>query len=136
MTILETIKKDQLQARKAGEKFKATVLTTLLSEIANIGKNDGNRETKDEEALKVIAKFVKGVKENITLVGENEDLKNELNIYLEYLPKQLTESELKNEIDKIKKALDTDSIGLIMKNLNENFKGQFDGKMASILIKQ
>ena len=50
----------------------------------------------------------------------------------EFLPKMLTEDELKEVI----KASGLNNIGQIMKYLKENYNGLYDGKIASKLIKE
>ena len=64
--ILEKIKNASLAARKAKEALAATLLTTLYSEAVNVGKNNGNRDTTDAEAVAVVKKFLKGVDETIS----------------------------------------------------------------------
>jgi hypothetical protein len=54
---LTKIKKDSLLARKAKNKFESGILITLIGEIEAVGKNNGNRKTKEEETLKIIKKI-------------------------------------------------------------------------------
>jgi uncharacterized protein YqeY len=147
--MLKRIKKNLLQARKAKDKFQAGILGALVSEGAMIGKNDGNRETTDQEMLKLIQKFKKGVTDTIELIGcdKNEITKNEdpskclelfmeVNIYDEYLPKQMDEEEIVKAIGHfIGQSEKNANIGSIMKYFRENFNGQFDGKELSKIAK-
>jgi uncharacterized protein YqeY len=137
--ILERIKKEQKQARLARDKFKASILTTLMAEVAIVGKN-AQRETTDEEATKVITKFLKGTNENMDILiklGDTDripEIAKEMAIYKSFLPQQLTEDELKVEIVKF---LETNkpNMGALMGYLKNNFNGQYDGKMANQLFK-
>lgn len=144
-TVLQKVKNAQLTARKAKDKFATGVLTALYSECSIIGKNDGNRNTTDEECIKVITKFKKGVNENIKLKRDSgcnaRDLAPfyiELEIYDEFLPTQMTEDELRINI---KDIIDVNGfttmkdMGKIMGKLRENYAGLYDGKMASGIIK-
>jgi len=131
--MINEIKKDQIQARKQRNKFKTGILTALISEIIAIGKNKGNRKTTNSETVSVILKFQKNILENIKLAPNNKDFKLELDIYKHYLPKQLTESELKDIIINLSNI--QLNIGFIMKELNNNFKGRFNGSLASKIIK-
>ncbi len=136
--ILKQIKQDQLQARKNSDKFKAGVLTCLIGEIEIIGKNDGNRDTTDSETLKVVTKFKKGVNDTISLVNDKistDELMLEVSYYDEYLPTQMTEDELREYIIETI-ALGATNIGEVMKNMKMEINGQYDGKMASVLIKE
>ena len=49
--LINQIKSDALEARKARQTNTATLLTTLYSEASMVGKNDGNRESTDAEVL-------------------------------------------------------------------------------------
>lgn len=122
-------------------------LNTLYAEVSIVGKNAGNRETNDDEAIVVINKFKKNINFNI----ENELKRNpeydssldlfELSIYDRFLPRQLSNEEvveiivnlsMKNGIE-VKEFIQK-SRGLIMKHLNDNFKGQFSGKEVNDIL--
>jgi uncharacterized protein YqeY len=139
--MIKQIKKDQLQARKDHDKVKSGVLTALVGEISIVGKNDGNRETTEEEAIKVITKFSKGVQEIISLTkGKNQESYDaavkELEIYNKYLPTLMTEDELVKVIGLFLQTETNPNIGTVMKHLKTSFAGKYDGKMASKVIKE
>lgn len=136
MLLIDKIKEDQIQARKDRTEVAAKLLTTLLGEASAIGKNDGNRQTKDEEVIAVVKKFIKGVDETSTYVSDiyvKDVLKQEKEILTGYLPKQLTLEDLYNYI---RQAFDSgyDNKGKLMKWLKETYNGQYDGKAASGVI--
>jgi hypothetical protein len=156
--ILEEIKELQIKLRKDKEpstlrknKFLAGILTTLIGEISIVGKNDGNRETTDIEAEKVITKFLKGAKEidkllqdKVKKTGENLgdkllQISSEIELYESFLPKQLSEDDLRINIQNYICLNDFTSIkdmGAIMNMLKRFLPGQYDGKMASRIIKE
>lgn len=144
MTLVEQIKIDSLSARKAKDGLKATLLTTLYSEAANVGKNNGNRDTTDAEAIAVVKKFLKGVDETLNFLGEKVDPRRDVALVekaiLEaFLPKQMSESELKVAIADLIDALpekNPKQMGVLMKQLKERYDGQYDGQVAAGLIKQ
>ena len=138
MSLLQQLKTDQLTARKQREKIKATLLTTLISECVSIGKNDGNRETTDKEVIQVIKKFVKNIDETLSHCSD-DDLLIECDILNSYLPSQLTEEEITQLVttfleQNIPNPTPKD-MGRVMKFLNTNYFGQFDGKTVSQLVK-
>jgi hypothetical protein len=147
--MLKRIKDEQLQARKNKDKVKGTILTTLYGECAIVGKNDGSRETTDEECLKVITKFLKNAKEiqsrlltNSLIEGGSDEttcriinIKDEINLYESFLPKQLTEEELTEHI-KETIALGANNMGAVMKCLKQELPGLYDGKLASKITKE
>ena len=142
--ILKEIKRNQLSARKRKDKFTASILTTLIGEIEIVGKNDGNRETTDKEAENVVRKFLKNAEQTQRLMLENglteksikyERTFPEILIYKSFLPKQLTTEELNEKIDDLIVS-GCNNIRSIMMELNKDFKGAFNGKMASIIIRE
>ena len=141
MSLLETIKKDQFEARKSKDAIKASLLTTLYSEASMIGKNAGNRETTDDETIKVIQKFLKGVNETIAILEKANNVASlgssvrEKEILEAYLPKMATEAEVRATVSELK-AMGATNIGEIMKLLKLRFGSALDGKMASQLAKE
>jgi len=136
--ILETLKKDTVQARKNREPEK-DILTVYLNDVQTVGKNNGNRETTDKEAIVVLKKQEKKCKETINSVEPNSTLyqqaKNELEILKKYLPKQLSVQELEEIVSYyIEKG--KNNIGEIMGALSKEYKGQYDGREASNIVKQ
>lgn len=140
MSLLETIRADQITARKEKQKDKATILTTLYSEAANVGLNDGKRESTDKEVLAVIKKFLKGVEETLAVAeGTCTPLLLERQILINYLPPQLSEDDLTTIVTDLIQALEAPSMrdmGSIMKTLGTEYDGRYDGKMASTIIKE
>jgi hypothetical protein len=143
MNVIEKLKQDQLQARKEKNKFLSGILTTLIGEIISVGKNNGNRETTNDEAVKVIEKFKKNAEQTCTLMSDSgadskemESYIEEISIYNSYLPKQMNTEELTSLI---KDIIDHDSqinMGKIMKFLKSQYAGQYDGKEASQIAKK
>jgi uncharacterized protein YqeY len=137
--MISKIKAEQLNARKTKNKFKTSVLTALLSEIVAIGKNDGNRETTESEAINVIKKFKKNIQENIKLITDEEKietLKNEIFIYDSFLPKQLSENEISIAIDKVLSSLDNPNMGMVIGKMKKEYGDQLDMGLTSKLVKE
>ena len=136
MTLLSKIKNDLFTLRKEGTaKVAISLLTTLYSESANVGLNDGKRESTDSEVSAVIKKFIKNLDECIT-VGTTKDLDvsryiTEKAILEVYLPKQLTASEIEAFI--IEYVRDGGKPAA-MKALKEHYAGQYDGKIAATVV--
>lgn len=132
MSLLQQIKKDQLQARKSKEALKVKLLTTLLAEAAKPGLDDGKRESTDAEVIGVIKKFIKNANETLKHC-EDQEVVFELSILETYLPQQLDEDSLRSII-----AANDDltNVGQIMKFLKDNYNGLYDGKLASTIAKE
>lgn len=146
--MLNKIKAAQVQARKDRNSLKATLLTTLIGEAEMVGKN-ANRATTNDEILLVIQKFVKNINETISILsskktGEPQDakvveLQAEREILQEFLPKQLTDAELiehvRNIIAGVLGTKSTVVVGDVMSHLKNRFNGLYDGKTASVVVK-
>ena len=139
--ILEKIKKQQLQARKEKSPI-VGALTALMSEVAIVGKNNGNRETTDEEAVKVIKKFIKGINETVDLIKDPEKLKlleMELEIYNTFLPQIMNELETRAAVEKIINALPEKSpkaMGQVMGTISKEYGTLIDRGLASQIVKE
>lgn len=139
MTLFETIKADQLSARKAHMGDKAALLTTLIGEAGMVGKNAGNREPTDPEVIKVIESFVKNLNANLQLFAENSQpyvntLKEKFTLE-KYLPTKYTEDELTLIISAYMLSLGSD-MGKIMAGLKKDHAGNYDGALASKIVKK
>lgn len=140
MTILETIKADMLRARKAKSPI-AGALVTLKGEIDSKQKSfSPARDITDEEVLAVVKKFLKGVTETISLLEGKpntealEAAKAEKVALEAYMPAQMTEDELLVFVRQ--KAGAGAKIGEIMGALKAEKGGQYDGRLASIIVKK
>lgn len=140
MSLLQTIKNDQLQARKDRLTAKASLLTTLYSEASMTGLNDGKRESTDPEVTATIKKFLKNVEESISVASPvvATQLLLEKKILEGYLPTQLTEEQITNIVTTLISEIQNptkNDVGNINKALKAQYSGQYDGKVASEIIK-
>ncbi|MCK5612749.1 GatB/YqeY domain-containing protein, partial [Candidatus Pacearchaeota archaeon] len=137
MPLLNKIKNDLYNARKASDRVALTILTTLYAEAAMKGKNSGNRESTDEEVTATITKFVKNAKELLSHIEDIETkdkITSEISVYEAYLPSQMSKEELTSVITNIMEIKEGDiipNIGMVMKHLSANYNGMYDGKLAS-----
>ena len=106
--LLEKIQAASLEARKSKDAEKAATLVTLYAEAARIGKDAGNRPTTDEETVRVVRKFLKGVDETLPLLTQPEAIeraKREKSILEAFLPTMVTGAELQAVIADIVASL-------------------------------
>ena len=99
----------------------------------------------DEVVIDVVSKQVKTHKESIEEFkkGNRQDLIDNLNkeidLLSKYLPEQLSEEEIRNEIDKVFDKLKPTSMkdmGAIMKELGPVFKGKADMKLVNNIVRE
>ena len=144
--LLEKLKNEQLVARKNKQGVAISLLTTLYSEAANVGKNDGNRQTTDDEVISVVKKFIKSVMENKEIYTKSaiseklSIIEQELVLLQKYLPASVDDEAIKLATLKIMENLalpkESSSMGKIMKELKAKFGSSLDGGSASKVIKQ
>jgi len=106
---------------------------------------DERKELSEEQILDIISKQVKEKRAAIFefAKGNRQDLidltNEEINILLNYLPKQLTDEEIDEIVTTSIKEINATSmkdIGLIMKNVMPKVKGKADGNMINKSIKK
>lgn len=108
--IYSQINADYLAARKAKDTAKISLLSTLIGEMQTVAKNIGIVELSDIEANKIIQKFVKNLKETLSLLNSerhSEEIQNcqtELAILEAYLPKQMSHDEIASYIQELRHA--------------------------------
>ena len=89
--------------------------------------------------MDVLINCVKKLKGSLDSFPEGHDIRlktiKEIEILSHYMPKQLSQDEVKNIIADIIKNNPGANQGIIMKELTPKIKGQFDGKAASDLVK-
>jgi len=140
MNLIDKIKADSLTARKERDTLKINLLTTLYSEASRIGLDDGHRQTTDDEVVAVVKKFIKGIDQSIgfnkTGGIDIDNMEKEKSILENYLPKQMSESELESVISNTIADIQNANMGLVMKTLKEKYNGQYDSKLASEKLKK
>ena len=101
-------------------------------------------EITDGDIQKIIQKLVKQRKdsaEQYIAAGRQELADNEIaemNVMEEYLPKQLSEQDIRDII--FGRIVQSDfppcNMGIVMKYFKDNYSGQYDGKMVSTIAKE
>lgn len=135
-TLLNKIKTMQLEARKAKQTDKATLLTTLYAEAMTVGKNKANRDSTDQEVQEVVQKFLKNNRDFQKVANESKkiELQKEESILLQFMPKMLTEDEIIALIEAARAT--TPNLGMIMKYFKDEYAGRYDGAVLSKLVKE
>lgn len=147
MALQEKIAEDLKTAMKAGDKLRLETLRTLLAALKEKEielRGMGKIMTPDDEAA-TLASAAKRRRESIEqfAAGGRHDLVQqetaELAIIQEYMPKQLTEEELRRIIDEIVVSTGASSakdFGKVMPQVMKQVKGRADGKVVQELVKQ
>ena len=144
MSIKEQLANDMKEAMKAKEKERLAVIRMVRGAIRQ-QEIDGKTELDDEAVIAVISKEVKMRKDSIVdfqkggrvdLVAQNEA---EIAFLMPYLPKQLTEDEVRELVKEAVEKTGASSpkdMGKVMGALMPKVKGRADGKMVNQLVKE
>ena len=138
---------DLKQAMKRADQETVGVLRILLTAIKNKEiekktKSGGEGQLSDEEVIQVLMSDAKKHKESMEIFtkGGRKDLSDkeekELAIIQTYLPKQLSETEIEQIIDKVLQKISVKDFGSVMKDVMKELKGKADGKVVSAIIQK
>jgi uncharacterized protein len=140
MKLKEQINNDFMEAYKAKNFQKKNFLGVLKGAIQT---NEGKMiESTDENVLKVVKSFEKGLKETIEAkikLGQDiSESKTELSYLEPYLPTLMSEEEIRTVINEMlsREAVNKNQ-GYLMGLFNKEQRGKaFDNKLVSEIIKQ
>lgn len=145
MNLFDRISEDIKKAMLAREKVRLEALRGAKKEFLEAKTAKGaNGELTDETAVKILVKMVKQRKESARIYEENsrpELAENELAeaaVLEEYLPKQLTQQELEEELKKIIAqvgASGPQDMGKVMGAATKALAGRAEGKVISATVK-
>lgn len=140
MSIRDRIQHHMTAALKAREKERLDALRYLFSQI-RYKEIETKRPLTDEETTKLLGTEAKRRRESIDAYqkGGREDLAKkeqyELSVIEEYLPKQLSDEELKSIIEEVKSAHPAGDFGTLMKGTMTKVAGRADGGRVAAIIK-
>ena len=144
MSIANTINDQIKQAMLAKDKDRLAALRDIKSKLLLEATSGGGSEVSDEVATKICLKLYKQRMETYELyiAQGREDLASEelsqAKVIEEFLPKQLSEDEIKNEIAQaitLLGASGPQDMGKLMGHLSAKLAGKADGKMISTLVR-
>ena len=144
MTLSERINNDLKEAMKSKDSFRLSVIR-MVKGAMQLAKPNPREELTDDDVITVISKQIKMRNDSIKefeaagrsdLVEQN---KKEIEVLNTYMPKQLSEEELIEIIDKVFEEVKPTSqkdMGLIMKNISPLVKGKADMSLVNKLVKE
>lgn len=144
MSLKERLMEDLKDSMKSKDKVRKDTITMIRAAIKQ-KEVDERRELSDDDILDIIAKQLKEKKMAIEEFrrGQREDLvqltEQEMDILLDYLPKQLSEEELEAIVLETIKEINAQSIkdiGNIMKAVMPKVKGRADGNMVNKIVRK
>ena len=141
----EKIQKLMVEAMKEGNKERKQALSNIKAALTNKEiECRGKCEFNETSEIEAVAKLAKQIKESIETCPADRtetlsQLKNELTVYEEFLPKQMNEAEIKLVIEGVFTELGITEPtgkdkGQIMKVLMPKIKGKADGKLVNAIL--
>lgn len=146
MSLLDIISKDIMAAMKARENDKLEALRAVKSELllAGTASGAGGKISEDEE-LKILKKLVKQRKESAAIYKEKgrqdlyDDEVNQAAVIEHYLPEQLSEEKIREDVKKIVAetgASEMKDMGKVMGMAAKHFAGKADNSLVSKVVKE
>ncbi|GGF83135.1 GatB/YqeY domain-containing protein [Paenibacillus aceti] len=144
MNLSERLNEDMKQAMKSQDKLKLSTIRMVRSAMKNL-EIDLKRTLEDNEVLDILSREIKQRKDALQEFEKagREDLaanaRAEVEIIAEYLPKQLTEEEIKVIVQQTIQETGASSkadIGKVMSTLMPKVKGRADGKLINQAVQQ
>ena len=137
--LIDDLKKANIEAMKARDADARAALSVVLTryKLQEVEAHSQNKEIGDAELLSIIQKVLKELndeKEGYLKVNNAErvaSISKQEETLKGYLPKQLTEAEIREEIAK----LDDKSMPSIMKHFKANFAGKVDMSLVSSIAR-
>ena len=146
MTLFDQVSKDIVAAMKAKDKVRLQALRNIKKYFIEAKTAPGANDTlSDETAMKILAKLAKQGRDTAALYTEQnrpdlaEEEMGQVLVVEEYLPKPLTEDELRAALAEIIAEVGATSpkeMGKVMGVASKKFAGKADGKLVSELVKQ
>lgn len=140
-------------AMKSGDKRRLSTLRLIQAAIQDRdiaarvdakGQSTGQDKIDDAELLQLLQKMIKQRRESVKMYGEAgrtelaEQEQSEIDIIEEYLPKQMSETEITAAVTTIVEEIGASSLkdmGRTMSALKERYAGQMDFGKASAVVK-
>ncbi len=144
MNLAERLNEDMKQAMRDGNKFRLSTIRMVRASIKN-QEIELRRPLEDNDTLNILSRELKQRRDSLLDFerGGREDLvsnvKAEIEIISEYLPRQLTEEEVKAIVVQTMQETGASSkadLGKLMGALMPKVKGLADGKLVNAIVQQ
>jgi uncharacterized protein YqeY len=144
MSLENTINEDLKTAMKAKDQVSLRGIRAIKSAILLYNTSGAADQLDTEKEIALLQKLVKQRQDSLDIYVKQgrEDLavveREEIEVIMRYLPKQLSEDELKVAIQDIMTRLGASSMkdmGRVMGEASKEFAGKADGKTISMVVK-
>ena len=137
--IIDEIKNANVQAMKDKDQRARGIYSVLMNKhlLAEVDARTSGKAVEDADMVRIIQKTIKELeeeKENYARVNNTEEVENieyQKSLIEKYLPKMLSEEEIKAIID----TLDDKTVPSVMRHFKTNYNGKCDMKTVSTVLK-
>ena len=143
MSKIDDVRKEMMNAMKAGDKPRKEALSLLLSALKNKQLDKRAELTEDEENA-VVLKEITEAKETLESSPADrtqiiEECRKRIEVYSEFAPRQMSEEEIKAVVADVLTSLGIETPapadkGRIMKELMPKVKGKADGRLVNAVV--
>ena len=139
-----SIKKEVIVSMKSGDKFRTTTLRLIVSSIQSEEINLKS-DLSDDQCIQILEKMIKQRKDSISQfeAANRSELadkeREEIKTIQEFMPEQMSESEISEIVVKVILELQADSMkdmGKVMSKLKEITAGKADAGLISQVVKK
>lgn len=135
--ILDNLKKQKIKLSKK-DKVTSNAYASIIDVTQKIAKEE-NREPENEDVVIACKKLIKTLQKVVDEIKEGEVIelyKKEISIYKTFLPEQVSEEKITQDITVILTSEPTAKQGEILKTLKQMYGEGIDMKMASNILKK
>ncbi len=133
--LIDQIKKDNVQAMKDHDSVARAIFGVVMNKVLlnSIELKKDGKEQSDNDVIQIIQKTIKELIEEkesyLKVKNETEagNIEKQINIISKYLPKMMSEDEIKEVID----SLEDKSIPFVMKYFKANYAGKVDMSLVN-----
>ena len=143
MALMDDVRAGMMVAMKNKDKVRKDALSALLAAMKS-KMIDNKGELSEDDAIAVVAKEIKQLKETMDTAPESyvevkEECAAKIAVLSEFMPKQMDVEEIKEVIRGVLATLglekpEAKQKGIIMKNLMPLVKGKADGKLVNEVL--
>jgi len=145
MSLEQKVMQDLKTAMKAKDQKALRSIRAIKAALLLEKTSGGNEEMTEEREIKLLQKLVKQRKDSLDVYEKQgrDDLaqveREEIEIIERYLPEQMSEEELKQEVQKVIEETGAESMkdmGKVMGVATKRFAGRAEGKAISAAVKE
>ena len=137
--LIDRIKSANIEAMKARDNTSRAVLSIVLTKykLQEVELKSQGKEIGDAELLSIIQKVIKELEDEkagylkVNNQERADNVSKQMEVISSYLPKQLSEEEIKKIID----SLEDKSVPSVMKHFKMNYAGQVDMSLVNRVLR-